>query len=67
MTKAFVIPGKPVAWIIGGFLGGLVGLGLDLAIAGTLAGEAAKWGGFGALVGCSVGLMAVAGKFFARR
>jgi len=45
---------------------GLLGLSLDLVLSGAVAGEAAKWGGFGALIGASVGLIAVANRLFVR-
>lgn len=64
MTLA--VPGNHVYWIIGGLMCGLIGLSLDLVLSGAVAGEAAKWGGFGASVGASVGLIALANRVFAR-
>lgn len=62
----FKIPSKPACWIAGGVMCGLVGLALDLVVSGAVAGEPAKWGGFGALIGGSVGLMAMARRLFVR-
>lgn len=62
----FAVPGRPAYWIIGGLMCGLLGLSLDLVLSGAVAGEAAKWGGFGALIGASVGLIAVANRLFVR-
>jgi len=57
---------KPVFWIVAGALCALTGLWLDMGTPLVL-GEPAKWGGFGALVGASVGLMAVFGRRSAQR
>ena len=56
----FAVPGKRAAWIMAGALGGIAGLALDLYLAGTLSGEAAKWGGIGALFGVATGIASLA-------
>lgn len=55
------VPGKPIYWAIAGALGSLTGLGLGLDMSGITQSisEPAKWGGFGALIGTGVALMAV--------
>ncbi len=65
----FELPGKPAYWIAVGLLCALIGLGMDMNMGGIVLsiGEPAKWGGFGALIGASVGLMAVFGKRSAQR
>ncbi|WP_338844667.1 hypothetical protein V8J88_13565 [Massilia sp. W12] len=60
------VPGHHLLWIIGGLMCGLAGLSVDLILSGAVFGVAAKWGGFGALIGAGVGLMAVASKAKAR-
>nr|KAJ9631419.1 hypothetical protein H2204_008146 [Knufia peltigerae] len=59
----FELPGKPAYWIAAGILCALTGLGMDMGMSGTVlsVSEPAKWGGFGALIGTSVGLMAGCG------
>lgn len=62
-----IVPNNPVPWIIAGLMGAMIGAATDAVVSGEIASEAAKWGGFGALVGCAVGLMGVAGKLSMRR
>ncbi|RJG09554.1 hypothetical protein [Massilia cavernae] len=62
----FAVPGNHVYWIMGGLMCGLIGLSLDLFLSGAMAGEAAKWGGIGALIGAGVGLIALANRVFSR-
>ncbi|WBS05422.1 hypothetical protein OU994_14640 [Pseudoduganella sp. SL102] len=52
----FAAPGRRAWWIIAGVMGGLAGLALDLSAAGAFSGEAARWGGIGALFGVTVGV-----------
>lgn len=65
----FELPGKPAYWIAAGIICALTGLGMDMGMSGTVlsVSEPAKWGGFGALIGTSVGLMSGFGKGSAQR